>query len=117
MIGERLRNAQTELHQVQKAFDLVTGEPKPVGLTPSVIGEIRKQFPIEQQDVVEEIIDKECGRTIPFEREATAEQLEFIRLCVLRLSKGNLPDLRRWVELANIDQRDVLLAAGSFMKE
>jgi hypothetical protein len=117
LIGERLRNAQTELHQAQKAFDLVTGEPKPVGLTPAVIGEISKQFPIEQQDVVEEIIDKECGRTIPFEREATAEQLDFIRLCVLRLSKGNLSDLRRWVELANIDQRDVLLAAGSFMKE
>ncbi len=115
--GERLRNAQTELHQAQKAFDLVTAEPKPVGLTPAVIGEVRKQFPIEQQDVVEEIIDKECGRTIPFEREATAEQLEFIRLCVLRLSKGNLSDLRRWVGLANIDQRDVLLAAGSFMKK
>jgi hypothetical protein len=117
LIGERLRSAQTELHQAQKAFDLVTGEPKPVGLTRAVTGEIRKQFPIEQQDVVEEIIDKECGRTIPFEREATAERLEFIRLCVLRLSKGNLSDLRRWVELANIDQRDVLLAAGSFMKE
>ena len=113
LIGGRLRNAQTELQQAQKAFDLVTGEPKSVGLTPAGIREIRKQFPIEQQEVVEEIIHKECGRTIPFEREATAEQLEFIRLCVLRLSKGNLSEPRRWVELANIDQRDVLLAAGS----
>jgi len=43
----------------------------------------------------------------PFCREATAQELEYIRLCVLRLSKGNLSELRKYVELANIDQRDV----------
>jgi hypothetical protein len=117
LIGERLRNAQTELHQAQKAFDLVTGEPKPVGLTPAVIGEISKHFPAEEQELIEQILDKECGRTIPFCREATARDLEHIRVCVLRLSKGNLSELRSWVQLANIDQRDVLLAAGPLMKK
>jgi len=43
--------------------------------------------------------------------------LEYIRLCVLRLSKGNLSELCKWVELANIDQRDVFLAAGPLMKK
>jgi len=117
LVGEQLRNAQNELQQAQKAFDLATGEPKPVGLTHAVVDEISKQFPADQREAVREIMDNECGRTIPFQREATAEQLEYIRLCVLRLSKGNLAELRKWVELANIDQRDVLLAAGPLMKE
>jgi hypothetical protein len=116
LVGERLRHAQNELGMAQKAFDLATGEPKPVGLTAAVVEEISNQFPAAQHDVVKEILDKECGRTIPLCREATAQELEYIRLCVLRLCKGNISELRKWVELANIDQRDVLLAASPLMK-
>ena len=115
--GERLRNAQNELGKAQKAFDLATGEPKPIGLTPAVVEEISEHFPAAQGDFVKQILDKECGRTIPFCREATAQELEYIRLCVLRLSKGNLSELRKWIELANIDQRDVFLAAGPLLKK
>jgi len=117
LVGERLRNAQNELGKAQKAFDLVTGEPKPVGLTPAVIAEIRKHFPEGQHALIEQILDKDCGRTIPFCREANAQELEYIRLCVLRLSKGSLSELCEWVELANIDQRDVLLPAAPLMKK
>ena len=115
-VGEELRRAQTELQHAQKAFDAVAGEPKPVGLTPSVIDEVDKNFSAEQTEEVKIFLDRECGRTIPSCRESTAEELEYIRLCVLRLSKGNFSELRRWVALANIDQRDVLLAAGPLMK-
>jgi ADP-heptose:LPS heptosyltransferase len=115
-VGEQLRRAQNELQQAQKAFDLLTGEPKPVGLTPGVVDEIGKHFSAEQIREVRKLLEEECGRTIPFYREATAEQLEYIRICVLRLSKGDLSQLRNWVALANIDQRDVLLAAGPLMK-
>jgi len=117
LVGEQLRNAQKELQQAQKAFDVATGEPKPVGLTPAVVDEIARQFSPEQCEEVKRILDRECGRTIPFCRKATAEELEYIRLCVLRLSKGNFSELRRWVELANIDQRDVMLPAGPLMKQ
>lgn len=117
LVGEQLRNAQNELGKAQKAFDLATGEPRPVGLTPAVFAEISKHFPAEEQELIEQILDKECGRTIPFCREATAPELEYIRLCVLRLSQGNLSKLRKWVELANIDQRDVLLSAAPLMKK
>ncbi len=117
LVGEQLRNAQNELQQAQKAFDLATGEPKPVGLTTAVVEEISKHFPAAQHDSVKQILDQECGRTISFCREATAQELEYIRLCVLRLSKGDLSGLRKWVELANIDQRDVLLAAGPLMEK
>jgi hypothetical protein len=116
LIGEQLRRAQDDLKQAQKVFDLVTGEPKPVGLTPAVIDEIGEHFPATQIEEVKNFLDRECGRTIPFQREATAEELEHIRICVLRLSKGDLSQLRDWVALANIDQRDVLLAAAPLMK-
>jgi hypothetical protein len=66
LVGERLRNAQNELGKAQKAFDLATGEPKPVGLTPAVVEEIGKHFPAAQHDFVKQILDQECGRTIPF---------------------------------------------------
>ncbi len=52
LVGERLRNAQNELGKAQKAFDLATGEPKPVGLTPAVVEEIGKHFPAAQHDFV-----------------------------------------------------------------
>jgi hypothetical protein len=116
-VGEELRRAQNDLQQAQKAFDRVTGEPKPVGLTAGVIDEIGKHFPATQIEEVKNFLDRECGRTIPFCREAAAQELEYIRLSVLRLSKGNLSELRRWVELANLDQRDVMLAAGPLMKQ
>jgi hypothetical protein len=116
LAGEQLRRAQNELQQAQKAFDHATGEPKPVGLTPRVVDEIAKHFPPEQLEDVKHLLDDECGRTIPFFREATAEDVEHIRVCVLRLSRGNLSELREWIRLANIDQRDVLLAAGSLMR-
>ena len=117
LVGERLRHAQNELGKAQKAFDLATGEPKPIGLTPAVVEEIGKHFPTMQHDFVKQILDQECGRTIPLCREATAQELEYIRLCVLRLSKGDFSELREWIELANIDQRDVLLAASALMKK
>ena len=116
LVGDQLRRAQNELQQAQKAFDLVTGLPKPVGLTPAVVDEIGKNFSAYQCEEVKNLLDTECGRTIPFQREATAKELEYIRLCVLRLSKGSLGELRKWIELANIDPRDVLLPASSLMK-
>src|SRR6266702_581358 len=117
VVGEQMRRAQNELQQAQKTFDRATGEPKPVGLTAAVVDEIGKQFPVEEHGLVKEIMDERCGRTIPFQREATAGELEYIRLCVLRLSKGNLSELRKCVDLANIDRRDVFLAAGPLMKK
>jgi hypothetical protein len=81
-----------------------------------VIDEIAKHFPPVQHQPVRDLLDRGCGRTIPFRREATAEQLEWTRLAVLRLSKGDFSELGKWVDLANIDERDVVHAALPLMK-
>jgi hypothetical protein len=116
LISSQLRQAQEELQRAQDAFDAATGEPKLVGLTPALVEEVAKHFPPVEHQQVRELLDRGCGRTIPFRREATAEQLEWTRLAVLRLSKGDFSELGKWVELANIDERDVVDAALPLMK-
>ena len=112
-VSERLRHAQEELRRAEEAFDAATGEPKRVGLTPPVLAELSRQFPAHQHQLVTDLLDESCGRTLPLMREATAEGLEFIRLAVLQLSKGDLPTLRKMIECAHIDWRTVVLAAKS----
>ena len=81
-----------------------------------MVEEVARHFPSAQHQQVRELLDRDCGRTIPFRREATAEQLERTRLAVLRLSKGDFSELGKWVELANIDERDVVHAGRPLMK-
>lgn len=116
-IFEPLRNVQTKLKKAQCDFDAATGEPKPVGLTPLVGEEISKLFPAEEHQRIIQLHDQKCGRTIPFKREASAKDLEYTRLCVLRLSKGNSDELHKWIELANIDERDLYYAASPLMED
>ena len=117
LVTGQLRQAQEELQRAQNAFDAATGEPKLAGLTPAVVEEVAKHFPPAQHQQVQELLERDCGRTIPFRREATAEQLEWTPLAVLRLSKGDFSELGRWVELANIDERDVVHAGFPLMKD
>jgi hypothetical protein len=74
-----------------------------------VLDEIPKLFPAEQHQEIISLLEKRCGRTIPFMREATARALEPYRLSVLRRSQGDVAELRRWIEFANIEGWDVLL--------
>jgi hypothetical protein len=116
LITGQFRQAQEELQRARDAFDAATGEPKLAGLTPAVVEEVAKHFPFAQHQQVRELLDRNCGRMIPFRREATAEQLEWTRLAVLRLSKGDFSELGKWVQLASIDERDVVHAALPLMK-
>jgi hypothetical protein len=112
LIGEQhLRRARTELQEAQRAYDAATGEPKPVGLTPAVVAEVERQFPASQVQEVIDLLDRSCGRTLPFFRDATAQKLERIRLCALKVGSGDLVRLRQAVELANTDWRDLICAA------
>jgi hypothetical protein len=117
LITGQLRQAQEELQRAQDAFDTATGEPKAVGLTPIVTEEIARLFPAHECQAVADFLDRSCGRTIPFRREATAQQLEYVRLCALRLSKGDFAKLREEVEMANIEEGVVIYAAAPLMTD
>jgi len=113
LITGKLRQAQADLQRAQNAFDAATGEPKPVGLTSAVIEEVSCLFPVQEREDVENLLDRSCGRTLPFHRDSSAQKLEHIRLCVLRLSRGDVAKLRQWIEFANVDWRDVIYAAST----
>jgi hypothetical protein len=109
LVSASLQEAQRELQQAEDAFDAATGLPQVVPLTKSVLEEIPKHFPPDQCQNVVGILERRCGRTIPFMREATAFELEPYRLSVLRRSKGDMAELNSWIEFANRDGRNVLL--------
>lgn len=54
----------------------------------------------------------ECGTNLPFCEKSTPESLERIRFATLKLSKGSIRQLRESVDLAKMDWRDALVAAG-----
>ena len=73
---------------------------------------VRQLFPSRQQQDAADLLMIECGNNLPFCESSDEYALERIRFAVLKLSGGNLCELRRWVGLAKTDWRDVLMAAG-----
>jgi hypothetical protein len=62
--------------------------------------------------MAEQVLVSGCGDGIPLWHSKDERGLERIRFAVMKLSQGNLEALRRHVEAANKDWRDVLVAAG-----
>jgi len=58
------------------------------------------------------LLNQECSRNLPFLEKATPVELERFHFAVIKLSAGNLKDLREAVDLAKLDWRDLLVAAG-----
>jgi hypothetical protein len=67
------------------------------------------QFAEADRDPARVILETECGANVPSWRSAGLERL---RLAALKLSDGDLSKLQSAVDLAKIDFRDVLMAAG-----
>jgi hypothetical protein len=59
-----------------------------------------------------DILVVECGNNLPFMEHVDAIGLERLRYAALKLSAGRLNALREAVELAKLDWRDLLMAAG-----
>ena len=109
--AERLNAAQQKLKEAKAASDRAGGGRQPVELTPVVITKIRQLFsPAEQGEAIR-LLERECARNLPLSEHAGPKDLERVRLAVLKLSAGDLAELRRNVELAKVDWRDPIVLA------
>ena len=54
----------------------------------------------------------QCGSNLPFDEASDAQSLERVRFAALKPSNGDLGELQKAIELAQIDARDLLMAAG-----
>ena len=73
---------------------------------------VRALFSSDEREAAIRLLEEDCGANLPFCESATSESAERIRFAALKLSRGDLGELRSIVEHANIDWRDVLVWAG-----
>ncbi len=72
---------------------------------------LRALFPPDMRIATARVLATQCGTNLPGLRELDAVGLERYRFAALKLSDGDLDRLREAVELANVDWRDLLVAA------
>lgn len=81
-------------------------------LSPETMRRIDILFPPGQRDEAASILTKRCGNNLPFLEKLNEYELERFRYAALKLSNGRLEQLRRATDIANLDWRDLLMAAG-----
>lgn len=111
--AERMTSVQQQLKQAKANHVEATGGPEPVELTELVTRKVKHLFPADEQAEAIRLLEKECGRNLPFCEDSDAQGLERVRLAVVKLAGGSLAELRRQVAMAKQDWRDVLLPAES----
>ena len=83
---------------------------------PSISPETQRRLDILfcQEDRAEaaRLLAKECGNNLPFLEKLDVQGLERFQFAALKLSGGDLSQLRKAIELAKTDWRDLLMAAG-----
>jgi hypothetical protein len=68
-------------------------------------------FALSDREIASRLLAEQCGINLPFLETQDAMGLERYRFAALKLSNGNLDELRRAIELAKTDWRDLLVAA------
>jgi hypothetical protein len=81
-------------------------------LTDATADRIAMMFSLADHNLVCALLIEECGANLPLLKAANPDSIERIRFAVLKLSGGDLNALQRAIDLAKIDWRDVLVAAG-----
>lgn len=71
------------------------------------------EFFFQEKDIVESArcLEEECGNNLPFCDHNNEHEMERIRFAAIKLSKGNLLNLRKAIDLARMDWRELLMAA------
>ena len=83
-----------------------------MALSSEVTRRIEFLFLDQDRDEASSLLESECGQNLPFLESATPHELERVQFAALKLSKGNIKKLYEAIELAQLDWRDLLLAAG-----
>jgi len=73
---------------------------------------VERLFAAELRELVIDELETQCGSALPLWQPVSPEGLERIRFAVLKLSRGSIEEFSRALEIARIDWRDVLVAAG-----
>jgi hypothetical protein len=81
-------------------------------LSQATLEKVHQLFRPEEHPQVVALLETECGNNLPFLDKLGPEALERFRFAALKLSEGNFEKLRRAVDVAKIDWRDLLVAAG-----
>jgi hypothetical protein len=84
----------------------------PVRLSPQTEQHIRALFPPISRPEAADLLLNQCGTSLPFLEKCDEFQLERVRFAALKLSAGEIPRLKKAIELAQNDWRDLLAAAG-----
>ena len=69
-------------------------------------------FVERDRQTVAQLLITQCGDSLPLWHDKDPLGLERIRFAALKLSNGSLAELIRAVQIAQVDWRDVLVAAG-----
>ncbi|MCB1607359.1 MAG: hypothetical protein KDI71_10330 [Xanthomonadales bacterium] len=81
-------------------------------LTDAVAQMLATIFPIEARDAARQLIAERCWSSLPLASpECEPASFDRIRFAVIKLSAGDLERLRRVIDRAHADWRDILLAA------
>src|SRR5438045_8765208 len=90
------------------ASDVMSGVP----LSERTLRLVRRMFPSDRQAAVVAALEDRCGSGLQLWVSTSPEGLERIRFAVMKLGCGSSPEFERALAIANIDWRDVLVAAG-----
>jgi len=83
-----------------------------IPLSPGTQRRVDALFVGAAKQVAADLLVTQCGANLPLWLPIDPIGLERIRFAALKLSNGNLTELSRAVDIAQIDWRDVLVAAG-----
>jgi hypothetical protein len=84
----------------------------PIPLSPETRRRVDALFDGSARESVVALLITQCAANLPLWVNADERGLERIRFAVLKLSNGDLTELQRAVQMAQVDWRDVLVAAG-----
>ena len=109
--SHRMCALRHRLKQAKEDFAKAGGSPNRIELTELVTRKVKQCFAVDEQAEAIRLLETECARNLPFCESYNAEELEVVRLAVVKLAGGSLEGLRRQIEAAQTDWRDVIFFA------